>query len=384
MLTIADLVSHLMVQIGAPLDDILEQKVRTSVLNAWGALFSLKEWKWMHRIGHLQLAAAQSTGSVEYDSSTKLLTLTGATWPTTAELMHVRLENSWYPVAERISDTVLRFAGTAHPTGDLPAETSYHIQQVMIPLDVEVGDVVQVVDPDGIVTLQQLSLAQTLELSEAFGLFTQPTTYALIHWPKYPNRWSLWVPHVITQDTHLKFLYVLRRPEKVVYQLSEGDVQLTGGVATFSEAVCRDHWVGCVLRISNNDKLPSGPYGVAAGAGFLYNDDAVEMRVTEYLTTTTVRVSDDATTIATDSPYVLSSHIDVKPGTGETLMHRLAEDQYGLRPVASHMEAITSKRRVREAFINASADDALTAACRDPIVPMWYSLRLDDLGITVS
>lgn len=384
MLTIADLMATLCVAIGQPLSGTSEQQVRTSVYNAWARIFALKsDWKYFHRVGNLQMIAAQSTGTITFVLSTLQVTLAGATWPADAADMHIRLGNAWFPVFRRVSDTVIELSGDQHPVDDLAAGTAYHIQKVMHPLPVEVGNIVHVVNPSQNISLLQNTLSTTLELSDAYGMFTQPSSYSLIASPKYPGRWCMWIPAILTTDSLLSYLYVQCRPQHVIYREARGTVTLASGVATFSDAIVKDTWEGCVLRVSLTNEQPTGPFGDMPVSDLVFNDDMYEMKVTKYLTSTTCRVS-STVTVASASPYVLSSHVDVRSGAAEILMQRLCEDQFGIRPVGNHTEGLTSARKVREALLDAAAEDAISFRESNPMIPAWYNLRLRDIAGSVS
>jgi hypothetical protein len=385
MLTVADCMAALCVAIGQPLSGTGEQQVRTAVYNAWARLFALKQdWKWYHRLGTVQMMAAQTDGTVEFTKSTRRLVLSDAVWPTNVEDMHVRLVNSWFPVYRRISDVEVELHQNQHPASDLEAGTAYHVQKVMYALPVDVGNIVHVVNSSHNIPLLQMSLAATLELSDAFGMFTQPNTYALIANPKYPGRWSLWIPAIVNTDDYLQYLYVGCRPQYIIYREARGTVTLSGGVATFSDSIVRSTWEGCVLRISRTEEQPTGPYGDMPVSDVAFNDDMVEMKVTEYLTVNTCRVSDTTSTFTSAAPYVLSSHVDVRSGAAEALMQRLCEQEYGVRPVGNHTEGITSQRRVVSALLEAASEDSVSFRQSNPLIPAFYNLRLRDIAGTVS
>lgn len=385
MLTVADLMATLCVTIGQPLSGTSEQQVRNAVWNAWGLLFTKKaDWRYFHRLNTLQLYAAQTTGTVEFTLSSRQLTLTDATWPTDAINQHVKLGNAWFPVARRVSSTVLELYENQHPEDDLDEGTTYHIQQVIYPLPYEVGNIVQVVAPKQNIALLQMDLASTLELSDSYGSYTQPNCYTLIASSKHPDRWCLWIPAILSEDTYLQYLFVQNRPRNIIYREARGRVTLASGVATFTDEIVRESWEGCVLRISRNQIQPTGPYGDMPVSDPVFNDDMYEMKITEYLTSTTCRVSDLTTAVATSAPFVVSSHVDVRSGAAEVLMQRLCEDQYGVRPMGNHMEGLTSARRVRDALIDAAAEDAISFRQKDPLVPAWYNLRLRDIAGSVS
>ena len=379
MLTLADVMAHLCVQIGAPLAGSMEQKVRTAVLAAWGNFFSVHSlWRWNLRTRYLQMAAAQTTGTVAFDLDALTVTLTDATWPTNATDMHIRLGNSWYPVYARTSSTVLTLKSGQCPPADLAAGTTYHIQQVVFPLPVEVGNLVSVVDTQQSLALAQVQPISVFNLSEAYGDFAQPQSYALVADSNHPGKWCLWTPFVLGASTALKYLYHQRIPERAVYREDAGSVSVSSGVATFSDEICRAEWEGAVLRVSRNDDTPTGNYGDMPVSDLIFNQDMDEMKIVEYLTSTTCKVSSTSVS-ATDAPFTVSSHIDVRPGSMETLILRLAEDQYGVRPVANHMEGITSQRRVREALSSAMTDDS-TFVGNDPLLPKWFRTLADIAG----
>lgn len=384
MLTVADLMATLAVTIGASLHGNIEQQARTAVWNAWGVLFTKKaDWKWYHRLGTLQVRAAQTTGTVAFDLDTRLLTLSDSTWPANVTDMHVRLGNAWFPIFKRTSSTVIELYPNEHPQADLDAGTTYHVQQVMYPLPYDVGSICQVVAPRSSIALLQMNLIDTLDLSVTYGAWAQPSVYSLIASPKHPGRWCMWIPAILTQDDYLQYLFVQTRPQEIVYRESRGRVTLSAGVATFTDDIVRTSWEGCVLRISRNEQQPTGPYGDAP-IDLEFNQDMYEMKIIKYLSATTCQVSDVSTSVAESAPFIVSSHVDVRGGAAEVLMQRLVEDQYGVRPVGNHMEGLTSARRVRDALIDAAAEDAVSFRQRDPLIPAWYNLRLRDIAGNVS
>ena len=384
MFTLDDLRTHLIVQIGTPAAGYDEQKVRTCCMNAWSRLFTAKtDWKWFYRTGRLQVRAAQSAGTITFDYATRVMTLSDATWPADVSSMHVKIDTAWYPVYRRLTDTTVSLHPDNHPRQDLPAGTTYNVQQIIYPLPAEVGPVLQVINPRHPLHMMQLDIAEVMEISDTFGSLTQPSTYALVNDPSHPGVWCLWIPSLLTQDEALHYLYVQRRPDRLVFREDRGTVSIAGGVATFSDPICSPHMMGCVLRVSQTDDAPTGNYGGISSVDVEMNSMAViETKFTEYLTSTTMRVADLTSSIS-GAPFVASNHLDVRPGSMEVLLQRLAEDAYGVRPVANHMEGLTSDRRVRMAIAEAATDDS-SFRSRSSYLPHWYRLRLNDLVRGVS
>jgi hypothetical protein len=84
-------------------------------------------------------------------------------------------------------------------------------------------------------------------------------------------------------------------------------------------------------------------------------------------------------TIADARSYVASTHIDVADGPMTVLLQRLCEDEYGVRTVGGHTEAMVSRSRLATAFNDALASDGRMVRSKTDI-GQWYGLRLEDLG----
>lgn len=379
MITVADMMSHLAVQINASLGGYLEGKVRTAVLSAWARLLSMHEWAYFHRVGTLITYAGQSTGTVDFNVTTRLVTLTDATWPTDVTNMQIRLDYNWYPVYKRTSSTVIELFEGKHPEADLD-DQAYLVQQMTYPLPYDVSDIVQVLEGAQNMQMMRLSLLEAHQIQEGMVWSPAlPTCYALVADSANPNRWSLWLPTEQVEDTVLQYLYVVRKPPNALIREQRGTVTVASGVATFSDTVVNSLWDGAVLRIGKSDTAhPTGEFGDIPANDLLYNRDCHEVRVVKWLTTTTCRISD--TTIAeTDVAYCASSQIDVCDGAMTVLLQRLCEDEYGSKMVGNHSERLVSQNRLAQAFNDAKASDGRYVRNKGPAA-QWYGLRLRDVG----
>jgi hypothetical protein len=306
------------------------------------------------------------------------VTLTGSTWPVDAEAMHIRLGNKWYEIYERTSDTVLTLSEDDHPPDDL-GEVAYHIQQVIYPLPIHVGEIVQLIDPKRPLTMLQLDLLSVHAVANTSGLSMTPREYNIVAHSKYPNRYCLWVPNLISEDTVLSYLYLQRRPEFTLIRESAGRVTVANGLATFSDPVVTDHWEGAVLRVSRTNESPTGLFGDDQNGEIIFNSNCHEMLVKEIIDSTRCKV-DNTSISATDAPYVASTHIDVKGGAMVTYLQRLVEDQYGVRPVGNHTEGLSSQRQVLRANMRAHEEDGQGFHSGHPGISHWYRLRLRDFA----
>lgn len=383
MITVSDMMSHVAVQIGETLGGYLEGKVRTAVLNAWGRLLCMSKWAYYHRTGHMLTYAGESTGTVDFVASTRLVTLTGATWPSDVTNMHIRLEHNWYPIYKRTSSTVIELWVDKHPVADLD-DATFLVQQILYPLPADVGDIVQIIEGTQNLQMMRLNPLEAHQLQEGIAWSPSlPTSYSLVGDSMNPNKWSLWLPTEQTSDTNLQYMYYVRKPMEVLVREFAGTVTVASGVATFTDAVVNDLWLGAVLRVGEDDTAhPTGEFGDVPAADLLYNRNCTEVRVTKVLTSTTCQISN--TTLAkTAVAYNASSHIDVADGPMSILLQRLCEDEYGMKPVGNHMEGLVSKSRLAQAFNDALAADGRHVRHKGPL-DQWYGLRLRDVGYVTS
>jgi hypothetical protein len=381
MITVDDMMSHISIQINQPLSGWLEGKVRNAVLAAWARLMTLHEWAYFHRMGSLITYAGQTTGEVDFTLSTRRVTLTGATWPANATSRHIRIDHNWYPVYQRISDTVIELFEGKHPAANM-SDQAYVLQQVVYPLPQDVGDILQVIESKQNMQLVRLDIVESFELQEGFAWSPiLPTKYALVGDSNNPQRWNLWIPTQQTQDTVLQYMYKARRPNDVLVREARGTVSVASGVATFSEDVVTTLWDGAnvLLRISNNDTTtPTGAWGDTQAGDIRFDRNCNEVRVLQRLTSNTCRIS-NSTLSLTDVSYSASSLIDTGDATMEILVARLAEDEYGAKPVGNHNELLVSKTRLASAFLEAKSADGRRVRSKSALA-RWYGMRLQDIG----
>jgi hypothetical protein len=382
------MLTHLSTAIGAPLVGNSEAKGRTAVLNAWSVLMS-ETWRYFHRMSSLHVRTAYTTGTVSFDATTLVVTLTGGTFPANTTDRFIRLSNVWYPVSQRLSDTTLKLEEEQCPPAAL-TDVTYHLQQLLYPLPVEVGEIVQIVDSRRPLQLAPLELLTAHSIHTLAGLTMMTQAYTLIASPRYPGRYCLWVPTLISEDVVLQYMYVQRRPANVLVKEVTGTVStVAAGVVSFSDEVVTSLWEGACLRISRNEEVPTGAFGDDQTGDNIYNPNCHEVQVMEVLTSQTCRINDVTITIGTEeapaeAPYVASSHIDVKGGAMSEYLQRLVEDQYGVRPVANHTEGLTSHRRVVQANLRAHEEDGQGFRNAPSCLSGWYRLRLSDFTSGVS
>jgi len=384
LLSFADVMSFLATQLDTILSGSLEQRVRNAVQMAWGRMHTLASWSYFHRSGVLRVYPGQNTGTVSFSKNTGLVTLTGNTFPETASTQHILIDRTWYPIFRRLSSTQVELYPETRPAVDL-TDVRYVLQQVLYPLPAEVSDVVVVYEGHQNIRMWRVSPTTAFQIQEGFSWSpTLPTQYSIFADPRHPGRWCLWIPCEIYTPTELAYMYQARRPSQLLVRESRGTVSVADGIATFSDPIVTPAFVGAVLRLSASATTPPvGSYGDYAQDPSATETPVSEMLVTAFLSSTQVRVS-DTTASASGVAYVASTHIDCAGGAMQSLVFRLAEDEYGTRPVGNHNEKLVSKSNLADAVREALAADNRNVTNMRSELQYWYGLRLKDIGYVVS
>lgn len=97
------------------------------VNDAADMLAAERDWPWYHRVGVIDFVAPYDTGTIAITSGTKIVTLTGGTWPTWAASGELVIDGQLYDVSTRDSDTQLTLTNDYNGT-TLTAE-SYNLAQ---------------------------------------------------------------------------------------------------------------------------------------------------------------------------------------------------------------------------------------------------------------
>ena len=113
---------------------------RSAFLGAYSDLASRYDWLYYHTEHEIRLEAAYSTGTITYDNSTKQVTIydvddvdgTTATWPTNATDGRIKINDVRYPVASRVSNTIIKLPDDINPGVDISTVTPYTINETKV------------------------------------------------------------------------------------------------------------------------------------------------------------------------------------------------------------------------------------------------------------
>ncbi len=302
--------------------------LKRSVMEAYRKLPAMADWKYFEGVTQITTESPQSTGTVAYTHSTRQVTLTGATWPSTAQYGSVLIGDIRYPIERRISDTVVTLDPSLNPGADVAALTSYKYQRYRYLLPVDVTDVNEIVDAAQYYKLRRAPTKEVFWRTEIVSSDGYPTEWAMFPSVEEPGRWDLWLGSASETSRKLRILYTKRWTTLNDFLTNTGTVTVADDVATFDTAILTSNHVGSVLRVSNNTTAPTGLVGAHEDSddGNTDNPPAYE-RIITAITSSTVATLSTPGTAAADVAFTLSSFIDCNYGMRDYFL-RLCEEAY--------------------------------------------------------
>lgn len=135
MLTYSDLVDRLVTFFGGAADDRDQKVCRTAAWEAYRHVCTDPNgWRYYNRKYRIMLVAPYSTGTIAYDNTTRIVTLTTGTFPTWAALGTIQIGNLLHEVETRTDGTHVVLDAANNPGQDVASGTSYIIFQSVYPL----------------------------------------------------------------------------------------------------------------------------------------------------------------------------------------------------------------------------------------------------------
>lgn len=361
------------------------RNARRAVDEAYRRLAARRNWHYYERIGHLTTEASQTTGTITYDHTggtyERMITLSGATWPTDARYWSLLIGRLRYDVDDYKSSTVLTLTEAANPGADL-ASTAYTLYRDAYPLPDDFMSMGRMVDVlSGIQMLTQVTPDSALVLSRAVLTTQLPHLVTITGALHYPGGLQAVFSPSPTTVRNYDFVYRSKGKPLTVEKETTGTVTMSAGGTTvtgvgtnFTSAM-----EGGVLRLSSDTgQLPTGPFGNIE-ASEVDNTYAEQFIIKSVASTTSLTTETAAVNAYSATKFTISSRLDLETGAMLNYFLRLAE---------AHFARIEGRedRREREAAAEDAYLDAAGADKRSFADADGYKgpMRLRDLATSVN
>jgi len=306
--------------------------LKKAVGEAYRTLSAASAWKYFDGETQIITEASQSTGTITYTHSSRVVTLVGATWPTTAASGTITIADIRYPIERYLTTTTVTLGPSLNPGANVAALSSYQYQRYKYLLPIEVGDIKEVIDAGQFYQLSRTNVRDIFWRNTITSTDGAPTEWAMFPSDTTPGRWELWLGSSSADARTIRLLFEKRHDNLKNFSTVSGtaSVNVATDVATFSTAILTEHHVGSVLRVSTDTAEPTqaiGEYEDSADGDYTHVPD-FERLVVAINSTTEAILSSPIVTPVTTRGYRMSSHIDLDVGPMRLYFMRLAEEAF--------------------------------------------------------
>ena len=308
----------------------IQRNMRRAVEEAYRELSQQGYWSYYRRRAILATAASQQTGTIAYDNSTRIVTLTGSTFPSNAQAYRLIIGNTHYDIASRTDSTHLVLSEQSNPGADVASGTSYTLYRSEYLLPTDFRRLLNLYDTSQrrMIEIIEDSTEQMLQVAALWSPGV-PLYAAIRNTGETLDRLSLIFTAPPVDARNYDIMYDARpRPFVIPESYSDGTVSVSSGstALTGTSTVFPSNCAGCVIRFSANaDDLPTGPYGALVNNMNRDNPYAFQTTIASYTSATSVTLTDAAPAAFSGVKYTLSDPLDLEDGAMYTAFLRLAE-----------------------------------------------------------
>lgn len=327
LVTYADLTDHCLDYLGGTTDAVNERRCRRAAQIAYSDLPNVRRWSYYMQEGRIATVANYSTGTVVYDhtggASERMLTLTDGTWPSWAARGVVVINNVYYQVSTRESDSIITLNTSSNPGADV-ASTTYSIYRDVFTLPCDFSAMGDVVLVGNTTYLTPMHVNSWLDAQRAYSGGGRPTHYTITGDPDFQNSMAIRFFPYPNEALNVAFIYARRPRELKIHSESDGTVTTSSGSTTVtgSGTAFTSAMVGSVIRFSTSTNAERKPTG--RGGAYPYH---IERIITAYTSATSITVDADPGETLTGVVYTISDPADIEPGAMTTFLLRCVERQ---------------------------------------------------------
>lgn len=311
------------------------RQARQAVDEAYQLLPLRRNWRYYHRTFTVNTVASQATGTIAYDftggASERLVTLSGATWPTDAAKYVLLVAGVRYEIDRYLSTTTLTLSERNCPQADIASGTSYTLARdtYELPDDFcKLGNLRDVQAPGRL--LPRVQPADVLREQHLVRTAALPTMYSVFRTTKFASGLAVvFAPLPSTARQYEAMGLVNPRPLTVLDYSAIGTVATTADSTALvgTDTTFTASHVGAVIRLSSDTKIPSSLVGDVDKDR--YNPYVMQRVISQRTSTTALVLEQAADQSLAASGYRVSSRIDIEPGTMQVAFMRLAESLFG-------------------------------------------------------
>jgi hypothetical protein len=357
-MTAHDLQERLMDFVGGDPDVTIIRGIRRAILDAMREFATASRWTYLRDVMRLALKGPYSTGTVSYDASTHVLTLTGGTWPEWAAdggQVMVGADGDSSPVDIRLSATQLRLRPPLFVGSFTDQKYELFKPSYLLPSDFVAADNAMVETCWG--RLRYLPLDQLQNLIRQTDSRSTPLYWTLAG-RRDANTGLVMMLYPPPDTSTTADIVYYRSPLRIRhFDVNDGLATVLVGsptTVTFSKPIVKDDMLGAILRLSSDRSRDPG--------GLESVEPAVhEAAIRQVISSTQVVIDVAVRATLTEVAYRISDPIEVEEILALALA-RCAEKNYALSRILKTQQQ--SVMNYNEALIRAKEADSRVSADR--------------------
>ena len=331
-------------------------------------------WTYLHRHTQINTNPAYQTGTIGYNATTNVLTLTGGTWPSWAYQGLLIIQSNIYQVMNILSSTTVSLLPGRAPVVDIPSGTAFILVQAeyLLPVNFrEMEDFVTVANFWQTYEMEPGSLAQALRM---FYNPARPWMFTVRGSTYSPGRMCVeFAPPPDIAYTFEVVYFAWPRQRTLPDKASGGLVSCTGTAVTGSNTAFTQSMVGCQLRFGKTSSAPpNGEYGTLGSTN--------EATIQTVQSATALTLLSPAPQNVSGVQYVIDDPVDVERMSMDEVFCRMCEKHYLLLTRATDRVVAAKDDQVAMALRVARARDVRTSPKpRRHVYPSFSALAFANL-----
>lgn len=333
--TFQDAYNHLQNIFDFKSSSIGKNRAIQSIVDAYRDLPNAHSWSFLKRRGQVRTVAVQSTGTIAFDLTggtyERMVTLSGATWPSDVRYYRILISGVSYKVAERKSSTIITLTEDSHPGADIAASTTYKLSRSTYPFPADYRRGTRPVSLNNASWPEYLSVDASAAMLEGDQVpQSDPDFYTITGTHDSYGHLSIeFIPPPSAAKTY-DFVYDARmRPVKSFGsepQYSTGTISISSGTTVAGSGTSFDsRMVGCVIRFTNSATVvPSGRFGVG-GSYEPFSEQRIVLAVSG---ATSLTIDRELDSTYSSKKYSIGDPVDMEQGVMLTAFQRLCEKNY--------------------------------------------------------
>jgi hypothetical protein len=297
---------------------IHQDTARWAISRAYTEVGQAFGWAFLQKQGRVFLRAPQTTGTVAYDHAghgsgyDRVVTLSGATWPTWAVDATIRIDDIACRVESLIDTTNAVLDAVLNPGADIAAGETYRLYPHWYALPNDFARLVRPWNEDLWHGMKEVDYETLMGLDRFYDETGTPEWYCIRGVEDLYGQMGLYVHPDSDAAATIDYLYE-RRPREVKFTGHSpdsdyiGTITVTAGSAAVggTTTAFTSDMAGSILRISRNSSLPTGMQG---------SNPYLEQR-SIVTATSSVQLTIDAAAVnnGTNVGYSISDPIDIDP-----------------------------------------------------------------------